>query len=303
MNAAHDGLLRQLDLNLLAVFEMVYAEQNLTRAGRRLFVSQSAVSHALARLREQLGDALFVRRGAGVVPTLAAERLAPAVHAAFSILRRSLETREFEAQRDLGRVVLALHDGIEPTLLPAFAQRLSRASPDVELESVRLDRRRFERDLGSGRIDFAIDVARATGGELRHVPLVEDEFCIVSRRRRRLDKSAYLAAQHVTVSSRRSGLSLEDLLLSQLGYERKLALRCQRYETACRLVAQSDLLLTAPAMQARAIAKRLGLVALKLPFTLPPFTLRLYWHRQVEEDPRSRFLRGELLASAAAAER
>jgi DNA-binding transcriptional LysR family regulator len=299
MSASHDGpVLEQLDLNLLRTFDVVYRERNLTRAARRLFVSQSAVSHALARLRAQLGDPLFVRRTPGVVPTPFAERLAPGIDEALRLLRRALDRGDFEPARDLRRVVLAMHDELEPVILPPLVARLRARAPAVEIDCVRLERGTLARDLGSGRLDLVIDVAQPTGPELCHAPLASDVFCVVSRRRRALDARRYLAAQHVTVSSRRSGPALEDMLLSRLGHDRAVVVRCRRYEAACRIVAESDLLLTAPRLHAEEIAARLGLIVRPLPFELPPMARHVFWHRQVDADPRSRWLRAEVLSDA-----
>jgi len=304
MNRAHHGpMLEQLDLNLLVTFEAVYRERNLTRAAKRLFVTQSAVSHALARLRDQLGDPLFVRRASGVEPTPAAVRLAPQVGEALRVLRRALETDEFDPARDLGRIRIAIHEELEPAVLPGFERRLRAAAPGVELDCVRVDRTSLERDLGSSRLDLAVDAAQVAGADLRHTSLAHDQFCVVSRRGTRagtrIDVRRYLAARHVMVSSRRTGPALEDVLLSQLGVQRTVVLRCQRYEAACRIVADSDLLLTAPRLRARAIAAHMRLALLPVPFALPPFDMRLYWHRQLDTDLRSQWLRAQLAAVAA----
>lgn len=299
MNSANrGGVLEQLDLNLLVTFEAVYRERNLTRAAKRLFVTQSAVSHGLARLREQLGDPLFVRRASGVEPTPGAVRLAPQVGEALRLLRRALETDEFDPARDLGRVRIAIHEELEPAVLPGLARRLRAAAPGVEIDCVRVDRVGLERDLGSSRLDLAVDAAPVAGPELRHASLAHDRFCVVSRRGTRIDARRYLAARHVIVSSRRSGPALEDVWLGQLGIVRSVVLRCQRYDAACRIVADSDLLLTAPRLRARAIAAQLRLVLLPLPFQLPPFDMRVYWHRQFDTDLRSQWLRGQLAAVA-----
>jgi DNA-binding transcriptional LysR family regulator len=305
MNTANHGALEQLDLNLLVMFEAVYRERNLTRAARRLFVSQSAVSHALRRLRARLGDALFVRRASGVEPTPVAVRLAPVVGEALRMLRRALETDQFDPARDLGRVRIAIHEELEPQILPGLERRLRAAVPGLELECVRVDRTSLERDLGSSRLDLAVDAAPVAGPELRHASLVHDQFCVVGRRGARaprIDVRRYLAARHVMVSSRRTGPALEDTLLGQLGVSRTVVLRCQRYEAACRIVADSDLLLTAPRLRARAIAAHMRLVLLPLPFRLPPFDMRLYWHRQLDTDLRSQWLRAQLTAVAAGLE-
>jgi DNA-binding transcriptional LysR family regulator len=300
MNRANGGpILEQLDLNLLVTFEAVYRERNLTRAAKRRFVTQSAVSHALARLREQLGDPLFVRRASGVEPTPVAVRLAPQVGEALRVLRRALEADEFDPARDLGRVRIAIHEELEPALLPGFERRLRAAAAGVELDCVRVDRTSLERDLGSSRLDLAVDAAQVAGADLRHTSLAHDQFCVVSRRGARIDVRRYLAARHVIVSSRRTGPALEDMLLGQLGVQRTIVLRCQRYEAACRIVADSDLLLTAPRLRARAIAAHMRLVLLPVPFALPPFDMRLYWHRQLDTDLRSQWLRAQLTAVAA----
>ena len=296
--ATRAAALEHLDLNLLVTFEAVYRERNLTRAAKRLFVTQSAVSHGLQRLRAQLGDPLFVRRASGVEPTPGAVRLAPQVSEALRLLRRALETDEFDPARDLGRVVIAIHEELEPAVLPALERRLRAAVPGVEIDCVRVDRVSLERDLASSRLDLAVDAAQVAGPELCHTSLAHDRFCVVSRRGGRLDVRRYLAARHVMVSSRRSGPALEDVLLDQLGVQRSVVLRCQRYEAACRIVADSDLLLTAPRLRARAIAAHMRLVLLPVPFQLPPFDMRMYWHRQFDTDLRSQWLRTQLTAVA-----
>lgn len=298
-NANRGPALEQLDLNLLVTLEAIYRERNLTRAAKRLFVTQSAVSHALARLRDQLGDPLFVRRASGVEPTPVAARLAPRIGDALRLLRQALTADEFDPARDLGRVRIAVHEELETAVLPGLVERLSAQVPALELECVRIDRPNLERDLASSRLDLAIDAAQIVGAELRQAALSHDQFCVVSRRRLRLDMARYLAARHVMVSSRRTGPGLVDVVLGQLGAQRKLVLRCQRYEAACRSVADSDLLLTAPRLRARGFAAQMDLVLLPAPFALPPFEIRVYWHRQVDGDLRNRWLRSQLERVAA----
>lgn len=298
MSTVHDtGRLAQLDLNLFRVFDVVYRERNLTRAAEVLFLSQSAVSHALARLREQLDDPLFVRQGRGVEPTPLAERLAPGIVEALALLQHAVHrTRYFDARRDVAQVTLAMNDVLEPSLLPRLVTRLRESAPQVRVASVRLERTGLERELASGRLDLVIDVAQPTGAHLHHAPLLRDTFCVVSARRRKLDVPAYLGARHVTVSSRRTGLAFEDLVLGRLGYQREIAVRCQHYEAACRIVAESDLLLTMPRRRAESLNATLGNKLLPMPVALPPVELHLYWHRQMDGEPRSQWLRSELLA-------
>ncbi|RJS25925.1 LysR family transcriptional regulator [Corallococcus sp. H22C18031201] len=289
--------LGQLDLNLFRVFDVVLREGNLTRAAEVLFLSQSAVSHALARLREQLGAPLFVREGRGLPPTPLAERVAPEIREALTLFQQAVHrTRHFDPARDAVHVTLAMNDELEPALLPPLLERLSQSAPLARVTSVRLERGKLERDLASGRLDLAIDVAQATSPHLRHAVLLKDSFCVVSARRRSVDVKRYLAARHVTVSSRRTGLAIEDLVLGRLGYQRDLAVRCQHYEAACRIVAGSDLLLTMPRHRAKTINAPLGNHLLPMPVALPPVEFHLYWHRQVDSEPLNQWLRSELLA-------
>ncbi|RKG99336.1 LysR family transcriptional regulator [Corallococcus sp. CA047B] len=298
MNRVQDSAVRPaLDLNLFRVFDVVLRERNLARAADVLFLSPSAVSHALARLREQLGEPLFVREGRGVAPTALAERLAPGIQDALALLQQAVHrTRHFEPARDVLHVALAMNEVLEPSLLPAWVERLRGRAPEARVTSVRLERTRLERDLASGRLDLAIDVAQPTGPDLRHAVLLRDELCVVAARRRRLTPATYLSAHHVAVSSRRTGLPFEDLVLGRLGHQRDVAVRCQHYEAACRIVAGSDLLLTMPRRHAEGLNAGLGNHLLAVPLALPPVDLHLYWHRQVDEDPKSRWLRAELLA-------
>jgi DNA-binding transcriptional LysR family regulator len=298
MNRAQDSSrLARLDLNLFRVFDVVFRERNLTRAAEVLFLSQSAVSHALARMREQFGEPLFAREGRGVAPTPLAERLAPEIREALTLLQQAVHrTGHFEPARDAVHVTLAMHDELEPSLLCRWVAWLRTQAPQARVTSVRLDRRRLERELASGRLDLAIDVAQPTSADLRHTVLLRDRFCVVSVRRRKLDAGAYLAAHHVAVSSRRTGAALEDLLLSRLGHQRHVAVRCQHYEAACRIVSGADFLLTMPRRRAEELQAALGNHLLPLPLPLPPMDLHLYWHRQADEEPRNRWLRSGLLS-------
>lgn len=293
--------LGRLDLNLFLVFDVIYRERSLTRSAEVLSLSQSAVSHALSRLRQRIGDPLFVRQGRGVVPTPRADALAPAVQQALAGLDSALQPgRRFDPARDLRRIILAMPDELEPIVLPALLSALRRSAPQASVASVRLDRAALRTDLAAGRIDLAIDVPRSLDAEVMHIPLIQHRYCVVGGRRLRLSTARYLAAEHVAVSSRRTGPTFEDFVLDRLGLRRQVALRCQNYEAACRVVAASDLLLTMPRRHAELLRPALGFHILKLPLEMPSIDLHLYWHRQSDALPASMWLRRcfrELLVS------
>jgi DNA-binding transcriptional LysR family regulator len=288
--------LDRLDLNLFRVFDTVYRERNLTRAAEILCLSQSAVSHAVGRLRVSLGDPLFVRAGQGVIATPLADRLWPDIKDALALFRQAVQRQQsFEPSRDLRQITLAMNDKLEPSILPIIARQLHATAPNLQLASIRLDRTNLRADLVAGRIDFAIDVAQPTSPDICHSLLRQDEFAVVCREHRQLSADDYLAARHVTVSSRRTGLSLEEIGLARLGIERDVVVRCQYYEAACRLVADSDLLLTMPLHQATTINAPLGNAVLPMPLPLSGIELHLYWHQQREMDPANQWLRTELI--------
>ncbi|HET7501972.1 MAG TPA: LysR family transcriptional regulator [Kofleriaceae bacterium] len=290
--------LGRLDLNLLHVFDVIAREGSLSAAARSLSITQSAVSHALARLRGQLGDPLFVRRGRGVTPTPLAQRLTPAVGEAMAVLSRALASRrEFEPRLDVRRVTLAVPDELEPMVLPLVHARLARSVPGIALASVRIDRARLRADLWTRKLDVVLDVPQPTPAEVLHRPLFSDAFCIAaSRRRGRLDRAAYLAAGHIAVSSRPTGPAMEDFLLSAGGVERRVVVRCRRYETALALAAASDLLLTLPRWQAVHHRAGIPIRLFRAPLPLPPMQVRMYWHRQGDDDPAQRWIRDQLQA-------
>lgn len=308
MNNMNDQ--RQIDLNLYRVFAVVYRERSLTRAAEILCLSQSAVSHAIGRLRQSLDDPLFVREGQGVMPTLVADKLWPDIDAALNLLRlAAARSHDFDPQRDVTQVTFAMNDELEPSLLPPLVAHLrqqllhvplSSATPSkattVPISSVRLDRSSLRADLAARRLDIAIDVAQPVSPDIAHAALASDDFVVVARQPLKLTRERYFAAQHVIVSSRRTGRAVEDMAMAKLGLERQVVLRCQHYEAACKVVAASDCLLTMPRRQVRLSS---GLAVMAMPLALPDLELHAYWHRQRETEPALIWLREQLFCALA----
>lgn len=285
--------LRQIDLNLYRVFAVVYRERSLTRAAEILCLSQSAVSHAIGRLRQSLDDPLFVREGQGVMPTSVADKLWPDIDAALNMLRlAAARSHEFDPQRDITQVTIAMNDELEPSLLPPLVAHLrEQLSGAVPIASVRLDRSNLRADLAARRLDIAIDVAQQVSPDIAHAALASDDFVVVARQPMKLTRERYFAAQHVIVSSRRTGRAVEDMAMAKLGFERQVVLRCQHYEAACKVVAASDCLLTMPRRQVRLSS---GFAVMAMPLALPDLALHAYWHRQRETEPALMWLREQL---------
>jgi DNA-binding transcriptional LysR family regulator len=302
MNNQHElAGLNRIDLNLFRVFEVIYRERNLTRAASLLHLSQSAVSHALARLREQLGDPLFVREGRGVAPTALAEQLAPVIQDSLNGLWRSLgRAQQFDPALDRRLFCLNMPEQMEPLLLPRLCAHLRQVAPKVELRCSSLHWAEVPREMVAGRVDVAVEITRPTDNELRQHLLFSDQFCVLAGAgfRGELTAARYLAAEHVAITSQRRGICAEDLALGHLGLSRNVAQHCRNYLSAALLVAQGELLLTLPHGYAQLLNLGLGNQILPLPVALPPVTLSLYWLRQAEGDAAGAWLRAQLLQLA-----
>lgn len=294
--------LHQIDLNLLLVLDAIYAEGSITGAGARLHLTQPAVSHALARLRDLLGDPLFVRSGRHMVQTPLARALMEPLRRALRGLEIALtEAARFEPATARQRFTIGLRDTFEPLVLPPLMRRVARAAPNVRIATARFERRELEAELASGRLDIALDILLPHGDAVRRRRLGVDRMVVVARRRHprlrgRLDLKTYLSLGHVVASSRRAGPGVEDVALARRGLERDVRLRCQHYYAACLVVEQSDLVLTAPEHSVRVANLQSGNRILPLPFEVPELDVNLYWHANVDDEPANRWLRDQIEA-------
>ncbi|MEW6644757.1 MAG: LysR family transcriptional regulator [Pseudomonadota bacterium] len=299
--------LSRIDLNLFLVFDAIYSEGGVTAAARRLNLTQPAISHALARLREALSDPLFVRQGRSLAPTPAARRMIGPVRQAIQSLRGTLaDAGGFQPATARRSFTIGMRDLLETWLLPELATRIRAAAPHVDLAVVKVSRRELEMELSAGTIDAAIDVLLPLPRAVQRERLAGEPLGVLARRDhprvgRRLTLPRYLAEDHVMVSARRRGLALEDLELSRDGHQRNVCLRCQHYFAAARVVSRSDMLCTLTMPVARILGEVLPLQVLRFPLTTERFDLFLYWHGQSEGDPASQWLRQQVIAAARAA--
>ncbi|HET8883678.1 MAG TPA: LysR family transcriptional regulator [Solimonas sp.] len=295
----------RVDLNLFRVFDAVFRSGSLTQAAAQLHLTQPAISNALARLRVQFDDPLFVRDGRRVAATPRARAAAPEIAAALQVLQRTLAAPQaFDAASSGRRFVLGMRDVIEFALLPRLTQELLAAAPRMQLQSARIERRRLDRELAAGTLDLSIDVPMPAGEDIVQEPLFEEMLCVAMRpdhplARGRLTVKQWLAARHVAVSSRRAGLVLEDVVLQREGLRRDVALRCQYYYAACHIAATSDLLLVLPRYYGEWFTAHLPLKLARLPLDLPGLQVMMYWHRNAEHDAGHVWLRERVRALTA----
>lgn len=295
--------LSKVDLNLFVVFDTIYAEGGITRASRRLNLSQPAISHALARLRDMFGDPLFTRHGHAMTPTPLARRLIEPVREALHRLEVTLtKVDRFDPASVSKRFIIGMRDALESAVLAQFMRGIARSAPRIDISIVRAERRDVERELSAGTLDAALDVLLPLPEEIRRQRLGEDRLVVMARPRHphvraKLDLDTYLAQEHIAVSSRRRGLSPEDFELSRHNLRRRIRLRCQNYFAACRVVSETDLVVTMPTRYARILNTQFGNRLLPFPFQVPAFDTYLYWHANAEADPANVWLRQQLVLS------
>jgi DNA-binding transcriptional LysR family regulator len=294
----------RIDLNLLVVLDAIYTESGITRAAEKLHLTQPAISHSLGRLRTLFKDELFAREGRAMVPTPLARKLIEPVRRALRGLEVTLnELEQFDPATTRKRFTVGVRDVLEATLLPPFLQRVSKSAPSVDIAAIQIERRELESELAAGTVDAALDVLLSLSENILHKRISLDRMVVIARKAhpmigptvgKRLNLASYLRQHHVLVSSRRSGPGLEDVELNRQGLSRRIRLRCQHYFAACRVVSQTDLILTMPEHYARVANQQFKNQILPLPLDMPPLDAYLYWHANVDKEPANRWLREQL---------
>ena len=294
---------QKLDLNLLRVFESIYQEQNMSRAAEVLHITPSAVSHALKRLREYLGDPLFQRSNNRMLPTPACQRMAPQIIDNLTRLRQILQHwGEFQPHISQHHFRLGINYALEPSILPKLAKKLAELAPNVSFASVKVDRENLTRELGAGHIDMAFDVALPIKPPVLHTKLIDDKFCVLMRKghplENNLTQQTYFGAYHIGVSNRPSGAAGEDILFQQQGLSRQISIRCQNYYAAKAMLIESNFLLTVPSLLSKELmadsVQTNTLIEATMPVQLTNIETHLYWHKNTQDDEALSWFRGLL---------
>jgi DNA-binding transcriptional LysR family regulator len=289
--------IKDIDLNLLRLFDAVYRTRSVSRAAELMDLTQPAASQALTRLRLLIKDPLFVRAGGGVQPTPKADRLADAVRSALGTLEEALnESALFEPLQS--RKVFRIHmsDIGEGRFLPDLMLALRQQAPGVRLETLPVPREQIAPLLDSGRIDFAFGFLPAVK-DTRHVELLRDRYIVLLREghpfaRRRRSGAALLddLKQLEFVAVRSHSDTLRILALLQL--EDRLRLTTEHFMVLPSIVRGTDLAVVMPRNIARGFAAAGGYTIIEPALPLRDFTVSLHWSKRFEADPGNQWLRG-----------
>ena len=242
--------LRSLDLNLLVVFDAIFRERNITKAGAKIGISQSSVSNALTRLRGHLNDELFLRGPRTMLPTQRAFELAESIHATLVALEKSLDPKEFDPKSEPHTFTIAAVDYFSVVIAPKLARYLEKNAPgiDIRILTAALDSKEL---LDRGEADFAAGVFENIPDRFDTQIMLEDSFACVVRVGHPLAGTIptveqYVAAQHLMVSANGVARSFVDSDLQKLGLKRRVAMTISSFSLAPAILAESDLVLTAP---------------------------------------------------------
>ena len=284
------------DLNLLITLDVLLTEGSVARAARRLRLSPSAMSRALARLRATIRDPLLVRAGRGLVPTPRAlelrARVGPLVREAEAVLRPA---EMLDLKRLVRTFTLRTSDGFVENFGPGLIARITKDAPGVRLRFMA----KPDKDsapLREGGVDLETGVVTATmGPEVRTQALFKDRFIGVVRKRHALSKgrmtpARYSGGRHILVSRRDRDKGPIDDALSQLRLEREIVTTVGGFAAALALARGSDLIASVPERHTGNL--RAGLHSFALPFPLPDIPVSLLWHPRLDADPAHRWLRG-----------
>ncbi len=301
-----------LDLNLLRVFDAVMTEQNLTRAASRLAMTQPAVSNAVKRLRDALGDELLIRTAHGVKPTARAESLWPAVRRALADLEEAVAPRSFELAKAHVTFRMAMADATAGLLLPPLVRVIEKDAPGIDIRMMPLTTREPRPLLLRGDIDLAVgffpgvvaQLQGATETPIRHERLYTSQYVCVMRKEhalanKDLSLEAYCQANHLLVSFSGRARGLVDDALLYLNKERRILLTVNQFITAGKVVAHSDLIMVLPHHLIAATGMTNALVAKELPFPMPEVHIDMLWHERDARSPGHQWLREQLRSSGA----
>ncbi len=292
------------DLNLLVTLDVLLAEGSVARAAQRLRLSPSAMSRALARLRETTGDPLLVRAGRGLVPTPRAielrERVAQLVQDAHSVLRPA---RKLSLKRLARTFTLRTSEGFVENFGPDIIARVAQEAPGVRLRFLPKPDK-DSTSLRDGSVDLETGVVGKTmGPEIRTQGLFRDRYIGAVRSGHPLTKGGitparYAAGQHVFVSRRGLDWGPIDEALESFGLKRQVVTVVGGFSTALALARASDLIASVP--ERHTLNLRAGMYCFPLPVAPPEITVSLFWHPRLDADPAHRWLRSLVVDICAA---
>jgi DNA-binding transcriptional LysR family regulator len=310
MNVITTVNLANIDLNLFHVLHTVLEERSATGAARRLNVTQSAVSNALARLRQLVDDPIVVRSARGLVPTPRAEKLAPLVAAALTQLRAAVAPDPgFDPSTSTQCFTLSCSDAEGAALIPRLSEVFAKRMPHASMRVVTLEHMLASGGLARGEIDAAIGLQSVVPPDCRSTPLYVDDIVAIVRkghptiRGETLSLEQYFATSHVVIAlfgGRESTVKKSiDKVLAKYGQRPKIALSLPQFGMVALATARTDYIGGVPRRFAEALAEHLPIRIFEAPIPMPKIPIALVWHERTDRDPAASFFRRAVVDAVA----
>lgn len=294
---AQHSLPTDLDLNLLRVLVQVHADRNVSHAADHLGMSQPAVSSALKRLRDRLGDRLFIPTARGMQATPLAEQLAPQIASALASIGESMACRvSFDAATSRRQFSIAMTDIGEVHFLPPLARTLRTTAPGIGIATVRNTAVNLRVDMEQGKVDLALGHLPDLTTDFHQRLLFTQRYVCLFRKGHPLETAAdalqaYASAEHALVLSVGTGHGRADDAIDKAGVARRIRLRVPHFVALADVLESSDLVATVPEVFARRSVQRFHLGYRAHPVDLPTIEIRVFWHAKFHQDPANRWLR------------
>ena len=293
--------IRAINLNLLAAFDALMQERNVTRAAGAMGVTQSAMSNSLAQLRLLFEDPLFRRTPRGIEPTPRALELSEPIRRGLGFLDRALTKRSFDPRTESRTFVIATSDYVEFVLLPPLLRRLTREAPLVHLEVRPWGLHQVPPTLARGEADLMIGFYNEVPTHHAQQLLFDESYVCIARKGhpglgRKPSLKAWLAQKHVLVSQQGNSPGTVDRALSARNLKRTIGARVSHFLLVPTLIAKTDMVAAVNARVATVLSGSLGLRVFAPPIALPKGRIGQVWHEQMTHDPGHQWFRALIAA-------
>ena len=289
--------LKDIDLNLLVMFQQLFRDRRVSAAAASLGLSQPAVSSALNRLRRMVGDELFVRTGRGMLPTPFAKELEKQTADALRTIQNALsEKGAFDPLTSARTFTISFADIGEVHFLPRLMQTLAQTAPQVTIASVRHAASNLPEDMATGKVDLAVGSLPGLKANFFQRRLFPQRYVCMFRQGHPLDKpritpADFSAAEHVVVAAAGTGHHKMNEVLDHAGIRAKVHLRVPHFVAVADILHTTNLVATVPEHFAKRGAAFFGLRYVTHPIKLPSIQINLYWHARFHRDPTNQWLR------------
>jgi DNA-binding transcriptional LysR family regulator len=289
--------LRDIDLNLLVVFNQLLMDRRVSTTADKLGLSQPAVSNALKRLRVLLKDELFVRTARGMEPTPYALNLVEPMGYALDTLQNALNQRDsFDPVTSERTFTLGLTDIGEIYFMPTLMETLSRVAPRIKISTLRHNSGHLSEDMASGNVDIAVGLLPGLTTGFFQRRLFKQRYVCLFRQghptaHNPISLAQFKSLAHVGVTSANTGHSEVDEWLTRKGIARHIQLHVPHFVAVGHILQSSDLIATVPERFAQKCAEPFQLETSPLPFKLPDIAINLFWHAKYNREPANMWLR------------